>query len=259
MRIIKLPLYKKLPRYVLSRIFASNAGNTNAAENGETWLIAQLVNGWAKIKETPVIFDVGANRGEYSALAETACRSSEISFSLHAFEPMPHSAALFRERFTSLPSVTLSEAALAETRGEAPVYFTEDDSTFASLHKRELLNPLKQQVIQTIRGDTYVADKRIPKIHLLKVDTEGHEISVLKGFGDFLQAKTIDCIQFEYGGATLDAHGTLRELFLLLESRGFVIARLMPTYLEVQHYHPLLEDFEYRNYVALGSELQARL
>ncbi len=91
---------------------------------------------------------------------------------------------------------------------------------------------------------------------MLKVDTEGHELSVLRGFGDLLSAEVIDCIQFEYGGTTLDAHTTLRELYQFLVSRGFVIGRLLPTSIEVQNYHPFMEDFEYRNYVALGKELQ---
>ncbi len=256
MRTLQLPLYKKALRYVVSQLFANNRGNSNPAENGEAWLLTELIVQHANT--TPLVFfDVGANRGDYSTLIQTTCMEQKVPFAIHAFEPMTRSAQLFAERFSASTNITLNTVALTDSAGEAEIYFSENDSTLASLHKRNLLQPSQHQTIRTISGSTYVADNGIQKIHCLKIDTEGHELSILQGFGDFLRAETIDCIQFEYGGATHDAHHTLRELYQLLESRGFVVGRLMPHNLELQHYHPLLEDFEYRNYAALGKDLQS--
>jgi FkbM family methyltransferase len=253
MRITLLPFYKKLARYGVSRMFSGNAENSTPTENGESWLINEIVSEASHTHAPIVFFDIGANRGDYTALITKACQASHASYSVHAFEPMPHSASKFRAQF---PDVELTEAALSDQSGETDIYSPDDNSTFASLHARKEIGPTEHHTIRTARGDAYCREKNISSIQLLKIDTEGHELHVLQGFGDFLRADTIDCVQFEYGGATLDAHSTLREIYALLHSRGFVVGRLMQSHIEIQNYHPFLEDFVHRNYVALGTRFQ---
>lgn len=51
------------------------------------------------------------------------------------------------------------------------------------------------------------------------MDTEGYELEILKGFGDFL--KTIKIIQFEYGGTNIDNNVKLLDMINFLKSHGF--------------------------------------
>lgn len=69
------------------------------------------------------------------------------------------------------------------------------------------------------KGYDYVIHNNIEKIDFLKIDTEGYELQVLKGFGDFLQNVTI--IQFEYGGTFLDNNIKLIDVIKYLEQQGF--------------------------------------
>ena len=59
-------------------------------------------------------------------------------------------------------------------------------------------------------------------------------------------------IQFEYGGTTLDAGTSLRDLYRLLSDRGYRLAKLYPDALEIRPYRPWMEHFSYANYVALS-------
>lgn len=63
-------------------------------------------------------------------------------------------------------------------------------------------DPNKKQLIVK-KGIDYVNENNIDHIDLLKIDTEGHELDVLKGFEDFLQ--NVSIIQFEYGGTYIDS------------------------------------------------------
>lgn len=65
----------------------------------------------------------------------------------------------------------------------------------------------------------YIIENNIQYIDFVKIDTEGFELSVLKGFGDFLNKVKI--IQFEYGGTFLDNGIKLIEVINYLELFGF--------------------------------------
>jgi len=109
--------------------------------------------------------------------------------------------------------------------------------------------------IKTMRLDGFIMHDGIDHIHLLKIDVEGHELSVLSGLGEYLRPDFIDFIQFEYGGANLDSHSSLMDLYAVFEKAGFVVAKIMPSGLEIRSYRPNMENFQCANYVAVSSAI----
>ena len=69
------------------------------------------------------------------------------------------------------------------------------------------------------KAKDYIVEKNIEHIDFVKIDTEGFELSVLKGFEDCL--KNVKIIQFEYGGTFLDNNIKLVQMINYLESFGF--------------------------------------
>ena len=106
-----------------------------------------------------------------------------------------------------------------------------------------------------MRLDDYIRKKGIEHIHFMKVDIEGHELAAFEGLGTYLRNDFIDFIQFEYGGANLDSHATLRDLYNQLSAHGFVMAKVMRRGLEVRIYKPFMENYQYANYVAFSKAL----
>lgn len=47
------------------------------------------------------------------------------------------------------------------------------------------------------RGDTFCAERAIEEIGFLKIDTEGHDLEVLRGFRTMLKAARIDLVEVE--------------------------------------------------------------
>jgi FkbM family methyltransferase len=70
------------------------------------------------------------------------------------------------------------------------------------------------------KGEEYINENKVEKIDFLKIDTEGFELHVLKGFGDFL--RNVKYIQFEYGGTFMDNHTKLIDVVDYLRQFYFV-------------------------------------
>jgi FkbM family methyltransferase len=136
-------------------------------------------------REAKCIVDVGANSGLFS-LTAAACSRTAI---IHAFEPFPPCQALL-ERNLSLNSfesrVKIRPEALSEKPGQLDLYVPlEDkagyDETSCSLNSS--FRPEHSQVlpVPVITLDDYVAEQKIDRIDLLKIDVETHEPQVLRG------------------------------------------------------------------------------
>ncbi|MDD2490494.1 MAG: FkbM family methyltransferase, partial [Bacilli bacterium] len=105
---------------------------------------------------------------------------------------------------------------------------------------------------RTMRGDVYCEQNNIHHIHLLKIDTEGHEINVIDGFQKMLNCGKIHAIQFEYGHTWLPPRKQLRDAYELLVPMGYKIGRLYPRGVDFCQYSNF-RDEHYRmgNYVAI--------
>jgi len=105
-----------------------------------------------------------------------------------------------------------------------------------------------------MRLDDYCDSASLRQVNLLKLDIEGSELLALKGLGKYLNPDIISTVQFEYGGTTLDAGATLRDLYDLLTSMGYVLAKLLPDALEIRSYSAWMEHYDYANYVAMSAK-----
>ncbi len=250
MKITRIPIYKRLLGKALPRAYKWNTGRTNMETNGEKALMEWLVG---KAAGTFTCFDVGANVGGYSETLLAACKKASVTADIHAFEPVKKSFEALAQKLSSERGFKAVNAALSEKAGTLQIHYGAGGSTLASFYKREVHGSSSgSESIQTMTGESYARENGIRHIDLLKVDVEGHELSVFKGFGDFLDPKNIGFIQFEYGGCNLDSQTTLRELYTLLEEKGFRVGRLLKDQIEIRPYAVQMEDFDYSNYVAVN-------
>jgi hypothetical protein len=80
-------------------------------------------------------------------------------------------------------------------------------------------DPMSRVSLDLKRADEYIVSNGIGKVDFLKVDTEGYELRVLKGFGDKLSS--VRFIQFEYGGTYRDAGIQLKDVIDYLSKNSF--------------------------------------
>lgn len=101
-------------------------------------------------------------------------------------------------------------------------------------------------------GDFYCAKRGIDHIDLLKLDVEGAESTVLKGFSRMLEEARIAAVQFEYNFAAIRSHFLLSDFYDLFEPAGFVVGKIFPDAVEFRAYDIYRdEDFLGPNYLAV--------
>ena len=178
--------------------------NCNPHTNGEIRLIREFPEGYT-------IFDVGSR---------TDSEFTNYKGEVHYFDPNPAFIETLSKINTNNTRSFFNPVGLSTTNGELIYY-----PTYQSFHNRVVSckkdDAANKIVLRTIRADEYIAEHAIHHIDFVKIDTEGHELEVLKGFGD--QLGIVDRIQFEYGGTYLDTGVKMREVIDYL--RGFAFEK----------------------------------
>src|SRR5262249_51897117 len=100
-------------------------------------------------------------------------------------------------------------------------------------------------------GDEYLRENQVALVGFLKIDTEGHEIPVLKGFAELLAgSRAPRVIQFEYGTTWLAGRHRLSDAYSILERNNYSIGRLYPAGVAFKRYEASDESFRMGNYIA---------
>lgn len=131
-----------------------------------------------------LLLDVGANRGQFSLIA----RVLHPRLPIHAFEPQPGEAAVYRALFGADPLVALHELALGDQAGEADLHISRRRDSSSLLPIGELqskLFPSTEEVgthrVPVATMDSLVGHWRNAARILLKLDVQGFELGVLRG------------------------------------------------------------------------------
>jgi len=201
-----------------------------------------------------VVFDVGANCGDYLQLALTELANRQTV--IHAFEPSSAAFAELEKRFGGKSGIVLNNLALGDKPGQQTLYYDKPGSELSSLHSRKLdhhgIDFSGSELVQVDTLDEYCHTCGVERIDLLKLDVEGHELSVLKGAAQMFKRLAIGMVSFEFGGCNIDSRTYFRDFFDFFAMRHMKLARVTAS----GHLHPIpryeeaLEQFRTTCFVA---------
>jgi FkbM family methyltransferase len=135
--------------------------------------------------------DVGANHG---LLSFGLARKLDQRVRFHLFEPNQKLLESIEKSGKLYPSMRAEVNPLAVCDEDGTISFeVQSDQTGASHITRDGGIP-----IRSIRIDTYLADKCLDCVDLLKLDIEGYELAALRGAELALKDRRIKAIYFEY-------------------------------------------------------------
>lgn len=128
-------------------------------------------------KARPIVLDCGANRGRFAEWA-----ANTLGAHVYSFEADPTLAA-------ELPCndyVTVINAAIADRDGSVTLYKSDnlDASSFFGPRSSSSFQVASRSI------DSFVQEKRIPAIDLIKIDIEGWELPVLETLSASVVAST---------------------------------------------------------------------
>lgn len=131
----------------------------------------------------PLIFDVGANKGQTIELMSRVFPDARV----HAFEPARELADALRDEYAH-SGVVVQSVALGATEGSHRFtrYANNELSSLLTL-ERNASNPFSGVAVEAIEDvavttiDSYCRSKGIHAVDLLKIDTQGFDLEVLRG------------------------------------------------------------------------------
>lgn len=192
------------------------------------------------------VFDVGANAGQYATMLR---RRVGYRGPIISYEPIPEAAKKLRAAAASDPSWAVEELALDVGKGQAGFnVFAEDE--FSSLHAPSDLARQQfhkhVQLVRRIEVRTATLAEELAKYQArlgfkrpyLKLDTQGHDLSVATGAADrlrdFVGLQSELAIRRLYEGAP-----SYEEALQFYRDRGFQLSALVPN--NLGHFPRLLE------------------
>lgn len=128
-----------------------------------------------------IALDVGAHHGLYTTLA--AIRVGNRGRVI-AFEPSPRERRWLQwhVRLNRLTNIVVEAVALGETNGESDLYLVNGRETGCnSLREPNVSEPTKRVPVLVRSLDHYLENERVATVNFVKIDTEGAELSILKG------------------------------------------------------------------------------
>ena len=194
--------------------------NYDCKNNGELFLLNKL----NQSNNLNSIFDVGANVGTYSLLARDINKKCLI----YAFEPVTETFNNLQENVSNKDIKTFNFALGSDVREEKMLVPKDTKLSTLLLDNSHLANKEDRNYVSVkiITGDEFLKNNYdLSEISLLKIDTEGYESEVLKGFRKIISR--INVIQFEYGKANLFAKYFLKDYYKDY-SNEYYIGKLYP-------------------------------
>ena len=202
-----------------------------------------------------ILFDVGANIGDYTLLLKEVFGNSTV----YSFEPAKNTFHELESNLTHRTNVRLYNFGLGEERTRFTLYSTPASSGLASLYHRKLdhyniqMDQTEEVEIRTV--DDFCEVNNIDHIHLLKLDVEGHEIKVLKGASGMINSGKVDFIQFEFGGTDIDSRVFFQDFYYLLKDRYDLYRIVKDGLYKIKGYTEIYENFMATMYMAKRKDL----
>lgn len=151
-----------------------------------------------KYRSIKTIFDVGANTGQ----SRSYFRFNAPDAKIYSFEPVRATFDRLKQSVGSDQNCVLEQMALGDVAGEKTIRLFDSDMAVLNSLRDDVMNNAVNAREETIHIDTpdnYCRVNNIQKIDLLKIDTEGFEINVLKGAEQMLQNGRISFVYCETG------------------------------------------------------------
>lgn len=208
------------------------------------------------LKPGQVLFDVGANVGQFTLLA---AKRVGPSGRVHAFEPAPeeYKKLCTNVSMNRFPNVLTNPVAICDHVGETVLRTAGPGLGLYNSLGRPLASSLIGGIsVPCTTLDSYVEAKGVPRVDLLKVDVEGAELAVLRGAAHLLSLSDGPIIVCEFSDLTgTDIGHSTRELRRCLEA--FAYRHIYRYSLERSCLvpEPVRERYEYANLVCSKYDL----
>jgi len=189
--------------------------------------LRRLLNG----RQEPVVFDVGANTGEF---AQHILSLGPVR--LFSFEPVPSAFIVLETLLAGEPHAKAYRLAVDEVPGDVEMFVTKSTIGSSLLppvpgQSSEWMQVASTEQVAAVRLDSIIEELGIDRLDLLKVDTQGTDERVIRSAGRYLRPDFIGAILVEiHFHAFYNGQGRVSTLIDLLEDSGYFLGGIYRHY-----------------------------
>jgi FkbM family methyltransferase len=246
-RIFSIPGFKKIPNALEAAGCVLQSKRGGGADS--TW--QEIVNATRFIHtQTPLIFDVGANVGNWTS---AMFREHPKSWGgrIVMFEPVQECWPVLEK--LACPNVGLEKLGVSDHDGTLEFFYGDATEIASAYARSDFPGKTKKIEISCVSLDSYIRSNNIKYVDFIKMDVEGHEIKAISGAHTSLSQKQVGAISFEFGPSNVNSRTFFIDFFELFTTYKYTIYRLghdgVP--IRVSRYSRSLEYFNgVANYVA---------
>jgi FkbM family methyltransferase len=154
-----------------------------------------VVSRFLRDRPHPVVFDVGANVGQTA----THCSRMLPGASVYSFEPSPTTYRALRAAVSRLPNVQTFNIGMGEQAETLTLLENSgsDMSSFLRPDRDAWGEIVRETPVEVWSVDRFREVHNIDRIDILKTDTQGFDLAVLRGARETLAANGVDVILTE--------------------------------------------------------------
>jgi FkbM family methyltransferase len=231
----------------------------NTYLSGEEHLINNILFDILK-KESLLVFDVGANVGDYAKQVLERFKNCTI----HCFEPVPQNFKALTSNIQA-SNVFCHNIGFGSEDGTLTLYMGDADTAcaMATAYQDTIKNiftfagEINRSVnCQLTTLDNFCKENNINEIDFLKIDVEGHELKVLRGAIKTIEENKIKVIQFEFNEFNIFSKSFLWDFYEALPNYDFYRIHPQNKLYPLGEYTPVNEIFLYQNILAVNKSLK---
>lgn len=194
-------------------------------------------------KEIVYVYDIGAASGAWTDTLKLFLFDRGVRAFL--FEPNIYNLSVLDSKYGDDPTIQIIPTAVSNDASFRRINYFNNPEHTSFVRDGGLL-----RITPTTTLDRFVAEIREP-VDIVKIDVEGEESNVLAGAKKTLK-EFEPIVQFEYGGAWVDAGKSLNQVFKTLENYGY---QLFESNDFVLSHAEVKEDGVMQNYLAVPRRL----
>jgi len=209
----------------------------NNAKNNEELLIHYLI----REKNVSKIIDIGANKGQF---AESIFKRNK-HLRVVSFEPLPEAYKILAQKVAQNNHWESYNCAIGSDSSESTIYVSENShsSSLLKINQNHLTAEKSAKVVKeetvSVKLLSDVIKSDVKETLMLKIDTQGFELEVLKGSIDLFSKVELIIVELSFV-QLYDQSAKFSTVINFLEEYGFILYQIFPEFTN-QTTHQLLQ------------------
>lgn len=162
-----------------------------------------------------LIFDIGAYHGDFTQMCIKLWPDAKVV----AFEALPDKIQLLHSKFNS-QNIRIIEGIVGQEMSDDITFFA--DETSSSVLQSQEFTPKKRLKQKMFTLDQFIDKHALNAPDILKIDTQGYEYQILKGFEKNLKSVKVILLELNFIEVYQDVR-LAHEIIQLLADNGYVI------------------------------------